>query len=502
MVAGGNCPETINSMMMQHSQHANTKPVIGLTGATGYVGGRLLTRLQNSGYPVACMTRRPENLSHRKQPGTEIRHGDVMDAASLETALAQVEVAFYLVHRLGDRVDFEEMEARGAEHFAAAAKKNGVKKIIYLSGLGRDGPDLSPHLRSRHRVGELLRASGIPVIELRASIILGSGSLSYEMIRSLVERLPVMICPRWVGTPTQPISIEDVLDYLMHSIPLASSENRVYEIGGPEPTSYGGIMMEYARQRGLKRRMIPVPLLTPRLSSLWLGLVTPVYARTGRKLVEGLKNPTVVEDPRALNDFPIRPMSLADALERARIFEDREMAETHWFEAVSSAGRLPSWGGKRYGSRLVDFRETYLPVTPEEAFHVVRSIGGKNGWYFADWLWKIRGAIDLLVGGVGLRRGRRHPTDLRVGDPVDFWRVESFEPNAALRLRAEMRLPGRAWLEFEVEKAENGCYLRQTAVFDPLGLGGVAYWYGIYPLHAMVFRGMLRGIAKEAIQSR
>jgi uncharacterized protein YbjT (DUF2867 family) len=472
--------------------------VVGLTGATGYVGGRLLTRLREAGYRVVCLTRRPESLSHRKSPDTEIRHGDVLDRVSMEAALQGVEVAFYLVHHLGDRRHFEKIEYEGAKNFAEAAKRNGLKRIIYLSGLGRDGPDLSPHLRSRHRVGELLRESGIPVLELRASIVIGSGSLSYEMIRALVERLPVMICPRWVSTPTQPISIEDVLEYLLRSIPLETAESRIYEIGGPEVTSYGGIMMEYAKQRGLKRTMIPVPLLTPRLSSLWLGLVTPVYARAGRKLVEGLKNPTVVEDIGAQEDYAIAPATVAEAIERAMIFEDRAMAETHWFEAVSSGGQSRSWGGKRYGSRLVDSREIPLPISPEKAFRAIQTIGGKRGWYYANWLWKVRGMLDLLVGGVGLRRGRRHDTELRVGDPVDFWRVEKFEPEKRLRLQAEMRLPGRAWLEFEVEKADNGCYLRQTAIFDPLGLSGVAYWYGIYPLHRMVFRGMLRGIAKKA----
>jgi hypothetical protein len=338
----------------------------------------------------------------------------------------------------------------------------------------------------------------VPVTELRASIILGSGSLSFELIRALVERLPVMLCPRWVRTPAQPIAIEDVLAYLLAALDLPEGGDGIFEIGGADRTSYAGVMQEYARQRRLRRVLVPVPLLTPRLSSLWLGLTTPVYARVGRKLIESVVNETTVHDDRALAVFPIRPMGLRQAIARAIANEDREYAETRWSDAISSAGMLPSWGGMRFGSRLVDSRTVHVPYPPAVAFAPVKRIGGVAGWYYGDWLWRVRGFLDLLVGGVGLRRGRRHPQDLAVGDALDFWRVEAYEPDRRLRLAAEMKLPGRAWLEFEVAPEAGGAMIRQTAVFDPVGLLGLAYWYGIYPLHARVFAGMLRGIAARA----
>jgi hypothetical protein len=344
----------------------------------------------------------------------------------------------------------------------------------------------------------VLRASGVQVIEFRASIIIGSGSLSFELIRALVERLPIMVCPRWVTTPAQPIAIEDVLDYLLAALDVAEVESRVFEIGGPDRVCYGEIMREYARQRGLTRWMIPVPVLTPYLSSLWLGLVTPVYARIGRKLVEGLRNPTVVEDPAALEAFPIRARGLKEAIWRAMLNEDREYAETRWSDAVSSSGVKLRWGGVRFGSRIVDSRTATVNARTQAAFAPIQRLGGKTGWYYGNWLWRLRGILDRLVGGVGLRRGRRDAVDLRVGEAVDFWRVEAFEPDRLLRLQAEMKLPGRAWLEFEVTAGEDGSTIRQTAIFDPLGLLGLAYWYSLYPLHRMIFAGMLRALVRAA----
>ena len=370
--------------------------------------------------------------------------------------------------------------------------------MIFLGGLGESGAHLSTHLRSRHETGEILRTSGVPVIEFRASVILGSGSLSFELIRALVERLPAMICPRWVRTPAQPIAIEDVLGYLLAAIELPPRPSEIFEIGGADRVSYAGIMQEYARQRGLPRLMIPVPLLTPWLSSLWLGLTTPVYARIGRKLIESVENETVVKDDRALRTFPIRPMGLRQAIRRAIQNEDQEHAATRWSDALSSAGAPPSWGGVQIGTRLVDSRVLHVDASPSAAFVAIRRIGGATGWYYADWLWRLRGFIDLLCGGVGLRRGRRHPDELAVGDTVDFWRVEAYEPDRRLRLAAEMKVPGRAWLEFEVQPDTHGATIRQTAVFDAVGLLGRLYWYGVYPLHARVFAGMLRGIVAQA----
>ena len=476
------------------------KPLILLTGATGYVGGRLLKALQAAGYSVRCLARRPEFLAPRVSPDTEIFKGDCLDPASLPPACAGVHTAYYLVHSMGSTGDFVEQDRAAAANFGAAAYATGVQRIIYLGGLGDADGRLSTHLRSRHETGEALRASGVPIIELRASIILGSGSLSFELIRALVERLPVMLCPRWVRTPAQPIAIEDVLAYLLAAIELPRGQDGIFEIGGADRVSYAGIMNEYARQRGLRRLMIPVPFLTPRLSSLWLGLTTPVYARVGRKLIESVENETTVHDSRALQVFPIRPMGLRQAIQRAILSEDQGYAATRWSDAISSAGLPPSWGGMRFGTRLVDSRAVHVPVPPAAAFAAIQRIGGANGWFYGNWLWRLRGFIDLLFGGVGMRRGRRHPQELAVGDTVDFWRVEAYEPDRRLRLVAELKLPGRAWLEFEVEPHANGTTIRQTAVFDPVGLLGLLYWYAIYPLHARVFAGMLRGAAARAAE--
>ncbi len=339
---------------------------------------------------------------------------------------------------------------------------------------------------------------GVATIEFRAGIVLGSGSLSFEMIRALVEKLPVMVTPRWVNTATQPIGIEDLIDYLAEALELEWEGNAVFEVGGPDRVSYLDLMREYARQRGLRRFMIPVPVLTPRLSSLWLGLVTPVYARVGRALVEGLRNETVVRDDTARRVFSVRPRGLRETLERALANEDREFAATRWCDAVSSGQVEHSWGGVRFGSRLVDTRARELPLTANRAFAPIERIGGNTGWYFGNLLWRVRGWLDLLVGGAGLRRGRRDPGVLHPGDTVDFWRVEAIEPGRMLRLAAEMKLPGRAWLQFEVEPRAAGSVIRQTAIFDPAGLAGLIYWYVLYPLHQLVFAGMLRGIARAA----
>lgn len=472
--------------------------LILLTGATGYVGGRLLSLLQEWGAHVRCVTRRPEALRERVSTTTEVVQGDVFDPASLQTAFAGVETAYYFVHSMGDNRDFESQDRIAAENFAKAATRAGVRRLVYLGGLGNPDEKLSKHLRSRQETGDILRAHHSQVIEFRASIVIGSGSLSFEMIRALVERLPIMICPRWVQVKAQPIAIEDLLAYLIGVLELPASASQIYEIGGPDQVSYGQIMQEYARQRGLRRWMIPVPLLTPYLSSLWLGLVTPIYARVGRKLVESLRNPTLVSNNLAESVFSVHPRSVRDAIARALVNEDREFAETRWSDAVSSAGKPQSWGGDRYGSRLVDSRTITVAVTPEQAFAPIRRIGGRTGWYYGNWLWSLRGFLDLLVGGVGVRRGRRDPDNLHVGEPLDFWRVEVFEPNQRLRLQAEMKLPGRAWLEFEVSPCEQGSTIRQTAIFDPLGLAGLLYWYGIYPLHQCVFAGMLRNLARVA----
>ncbi|MFO1044191.1 MAG: SDR family oxidoreductase [Planctomycetaceae bacterium] len=472
--------------------------LILLTGATGYVGGRLLSRLQQQQIRVRCLTRRPEALRDRVAATTEVVQGDVFDADSLAAAFEGVDTAYYFVHSMGDNRDFESQDRIAAENFAKAATHAGVRRLVYLGGLGNPDEKLSKHLRSRQETGDILRAHHSQVIEFRASIVIGSGSLSFEMIRALSERLPIMICPRWVQVKAQPIAIEDLLAYLLATLDLPSAGSQVFEIGGPDQVSYGEIMREYARQRGLTRWMIPVPLLTPYLSSLWLGLVTPLYARIGRKLVESLRNPTLVSNNLAETVFAIRPRTVRQAIERALVNEDQEFAETRWSDALSAAGQTRSWGGDRFGSRLVDSRTITVAVSPEQAFAPIRRIGGQTGWYYGNWLWSLRGFLDLLIGGVGVRRGRRAPENLHVGEPLDFWRVEIFEPPFRLRLKAEMKLPGRAWLEFEVTPCEQGSKIRQTAIFDPIGLAGLLYWYGIYPLHQFVFAGMLRNLARAA----
>jgi uncharacterized protein YbjT (DUF2867 family) len=467
-----------------------------LTGASGYVGGRLLLMLEQRGHQVRCLVRRPAVFGR----GTEVVQGDVLDRASLDAALNGIETAFYLVHSMGSAGSFEEADRQAAQNFGAAAKAAGVTRIIYLGGLGDASEELSPHLRSRQEVGELLRQSGVQVIELRSSIVIGSGSLSFEMIRSLVERLPVMITPKWVNVPAQPIAIDDLLSYLIEAIDLPESESRIYEIGGSDRASYGDIIRAYAKQRGLRRRIISVPVLTPFLSSLWLGLVTPLYARIGRKLIESIVHSTVVQDDSALTVFTVRPIGLDEAVRRALRNEEEQFAVTRWSDALSSSGDLPAWGGVQFGSRLVDSRVVHVEATPAQAFAPIERIGGETGWYAWNTLWKLRGFLDLLAGGIGMRRGRPSPTTLRVGDTLDFWRVEAFEPGRTLRLAAEMKVPGRAWLEFEVTPEGSGSAIRQTASFDPVGLFGRLYWYALYPVHELVFSGMLRGIARAAVR--
>ena len=470
-----------------------------LSGATGYIGGRLLRRLRDESFHVRCLVRRPEALRYLEGSGIDVFRGDVLRPESLAGCFDNIDTAYYLIHSMGSSSGFVLQDREGASHFGEAAAGAGVKRIIYLGGLADPKANLSEHLRSRIEVGEILRQSGVQVIEFRASIILGSGSLSFELIRSLVERLPVMITPRWVRVEAQPIAVDDVLDYLTEAVRLPQKGHRIYEIGGKDRLSYGGIMKVYASQRGLKRVVIPVPVLTPKLSSYWLGLVTPLYARIGRKLIDGVRSPTVVSNTAVLDDFKVRPQSVDEAIRLALCNEEMTFAETRWSDALASSGKAPrDWGGVRFGNRIVDTRYIMVPVGPERAFRPIRRIGGKTGWYFANGLWKFRGFLDLLIGGVGMRRGRRDPEEVRVGDALDFWRVVAYEPGKRLRLEAEMKLPGRAWLEFEVKTAGMESEIHQTAIFDPVGLLGLLYWIVLYPLHAVIFKGMMKKIARVA----
>ncbi len=468
-----------------------------LTGASGYVGGRLLRRLEESGRPVRCMARRPETLSGRTAQHTEIVQGDVLAPDSLREALAGVTAAYYLVHSMGGPGLFADADRRGAENFAAAARQCGVSRIVYLGGLGAER-DVSTHLESRHEVGRILRESGVPTIEFRASIIIGSGSVSFEIVRSLVDRSPILLVPRWVVSRAQPLAVEDVLAYLLAALDLELEQSRVFEIGGPDRVAYVDLMREYARQAGLRRAMIRVPLATPRISGLWLSVVTPVYASIGRALIESLRHDTLVGDGSARQVFPIRPRGFREAIERALANEDRDFAETRWSDALSAyPGR--HWGGVTFGQRAVASRKITVAASPRQAFAPIQRIGGATGWYYLNGFWRLRGLLDQVVGGVGLRRGRRDPVRLTVGDTLDFWRVEAFEQDRLLRLRAEMRTPGRIWLQFEVDGGQAGTTLHQTAIFDPHGLAGLAYWYTLYPIHYLIFKGMLRRIGLTVI---
>ena len=444
-----------------------------LTGASGYVGSRLLRVLEEGGWAVRCLAREPSRVAPNRAT-TAVVAGDCLVEASLVEAMDGIDQAYYLVHSMASGPGFAVLDRRAASNFGRAAARAGVRRIIYLGGLG-DSPDsLSTHLKSRMETGEALREAGVPVVEFRASIIVGAGSLSFEMIRALVERLPVMICPRWVETRTQPIAIDDVLAYLRAALDLPDGRGGVFEIGGPEVVSYGDMMREYAALRRLRRFFVSVPVLTPRLSGLWLGLVTPAQARVGRALVEGLRNPTVVRSPAARETFEIRPMPLRDAFRRAI---DENAAQYK-----------------------IDTRAVIVDAPPAEAFAPIRRIGGATGWYCADALWRLRGSLDRWVGGAGMPRLRRDPDDCVVGDVIDGWRVEAYEPDRLLRLSAGLKLPGRGWLEFRVEPLDAGArsLIRQTAIFDPRGVAGRLYWYGVLPLHALIFRGLLRRIAEHA----
>ncbi len=465
-----------------------------LTGATGYVGGRLLKELESLRVPVRCLARRPEYLRERVACETEVIGGDVLDPASLTAPFQGVDTAYYLIHSMGSAGSFEEEDRQGARNFAQAARAAGVRRIIYLGGLGVESELLSAHLRSRHEVGGILRARGVPLIEFRASIVLGSGSLSFEMIRALTERLPILITPLWVSVPAQPIAIQDLLRYLIAGQDHPITGSRIYQIGGADQVSYGDLMREYARQRGLRRLIIRVPVLTPRLSSLWLGLVTPLHARVGRALIESIRHPTIVLDDTARREFAIEPMGHRDAIAVALRNEDEELMTTRWSDALSAAGVLGREDAGPTKRCFVDSRVAKVSLPPAQAFAPIRRIGGATGWYYGNGLWRLRGTIDLLLGGVGMRRRRRDPESLRVGDTVDCWRVEAFEPDRRLLLRAEMKLPGRAWLEFASEPMPTGLRIRQTAIYEPIGLLGRAYWHLVYPLHQLVFAGMLRGI--------
>ena len=479
-----------------------------VTGATGYVGGRLVPALLAAGYRVRCMARRAERLSGFGWIGqVDVTEADALDAGRLRHALAGVDVAYYLIHSLSSGPEFEAADRAAAQTFALCARDAGVSRIVYLGGLRPPGsPQLSPHLRSRTEVGDILLNSGVPTAVLRAGMIIGSGSASFEMLRYLTERLPVMVTPKWVETRIQPIAVHDVLRYLVGSAALPADVSRRFDIGGPDVLTYAEMMHRYSEAAGLQPRvLVPVPLLTPRLSSLWVGLVTPVPAALAMPLVESLRNEVVCSEHDIASYVPDPPDGLVP-LDRAIALALRHTREgavsTRWSSAATPGAPSdplpsdPSWAG---GSLYVDARISAVRASPEALWRVIEGIGGETGWYSFPAAWAVRGLLDRLAGGVGLRRGRRDPRHLLVGDALDFWRVEAITPGSLLRLRAEMKLPGLAWLEMAVGQDHDGMTTySQRAIFQPRGLAGHAYWRSISPFHGVVFGGMLRNITAAA----
>lgn len=482
----------------------STKTVL-VTGATGYIGGRLVPRLLAAGHRVRCLARDPARLQGRPWLGqVEIVAGDCLQAQTLPAALQDVEAAFYLIHSMAAGRHFEQRDLQAARNFAVAAKAAGLRRIIYLGGLGDPDTALSEHLRSRQETGAVLRQTGVPVTEFRAPVIIGSGSLSFEIIRYLTERLPVMICPRWLYTRAQPIAVQNVLDYLVAALDTPQSAGRIIEIGGANVMTYGDMLRGYAAARGLKRCLLPVPVLTPRLSSYWLHLVTPVPAAIARPLILGLRNDVIVRDQAAQQLFPqIKPLDYGSALRRALANLETGQVETAWTDAMaSSQGDVPAVRLTTQEGIILERRQRPVQAPAQATYRAFMRLGGDTGWLYLDWAWHLRAIMDRFLGGVGLRRGRRHPQNVRVGDAVDFWRVEAVEPNRLLRLRAEMKVPGRAWLEFRVEPRGPNCsLLSQTAFFAPHGLTGLLYWYLLYPVHRLIFNGMSKALARAAEQT-
>ncbi len=495
--------------MSNETVENDPRPIYLVTGATGYVGGRLIRELVQRGLRVRALARHPDRL--RDFPWVdqiEIAAGDAGDPESLSAAMQGVSVAYYLLHSLQEGKELEFEESRIAENFAQCAKEAKIKRIVYLGGLAPDLPitEMSPHMRSRVAVGRILHDSGIPTIELRAAVIIGSGSASFEMLRYLTERLPAMITPRWVRTQTQPIAVRDVLRYLVLSAELPAEVSRSFDIGGPDVLAYQDMMQRYAKVAGLPRRLIlPINILTPKLSSHWVGLVTPVPRAIARPLVLSLRYPAVCLDSDIKNFIPdppegLLPFDQSVALALTRI-QDAQVT-TRWSSASTPgvpSQPLPSdpdWAG---GTLYEDIQVLNSQATPQELWAAVDCIGGDNGWYSAKLLWEVRGFIDRLVGGVGLRRGRRDPNVLHVGETVDFWRVEERQAPELLRLRAEMKMPGRAWLEFSVTEGKNGgSTLTQRAVYWPKSLTGHVYWWSVAPFHAFVFPPMAKHIVERA----
>ncbi|WP_313888787.1 SDR family oxidoreductase [Mycolicibacterium sp. CBMA 226] len=478
-----------------------------VTGATGYIGGRLVPRVIEAGHRVRVMARNPDKISDVPWAAdVQVVQGDLTDPDTLDDACRDIDVIYYLVHSMGNPGEFTEAERRSAENLAAAARSANVKRIVYLSGLHTESDQLSTHLRSRSQVGEILIDSGVPTVVLQAGVVIGSGSASFEMIRHLTNRLPVMTTPRWVNNRIQPIAIRDVLYYLLAAASAELPQSRTYDIGGPDVLRYGDMMQIYADVAGLaRRRIVVLPVLTPKLAGLWIGLVTPVPPRIGRALIESLSTDSVVTEHDI--DALIPPPSggttgYREAVGLALRRIENGDVETTWANASPTGAPAdplpsdPSWAGDAI---YTDDRSINCDAPIEQVWRVVEGIGGERGWYSFPLAWTIRGWLDVLTGGVGLARGRRNPNTLYTGDALDFWRVERIERPHLLRLRAEMRAPGRAWLQWELQSHGDGATrLHQRAIFFPKGLAGRLYWYALMPFHGIIFTGMIRNIGVEA----
>lgn len=478
---------------------------VAVTGATGYIGGRLVPALLEAGHEVVCLARTPAKLRDRPwSEAVDIREADVLSPEGLTDALDGCDAAFYLVHSMGGSSEFASADRDGARNFAVAAQAAAVGRIVYLGGLGAENDDLSTHLSSRHEVGAILAGTGVPVTELRAAVIIGSGSVSFEMLRHLTEVLPVMITPSWVRTRCQPIAIRDVLRFLVEALQDTTAGHEIYEIGGPDVLTYETMMQIYAEVAGLPRRLvIGVPVLSPRLSSYWIGFVTPLPVGVARPLVDSLRNEVVVTSPAAQDRFGPAAHDFRTAVELALGRSDEMQVPTRWSDAASAPARPlvsdPEWSGDRM---YVDHRTVTTDAGAEDLFWAFSRVGGDVGYYGFSWAWALRGILDTIVGGVGLRRGRRHPEEVRLGDTVDFWRVVTVERNHVLQLWAEMRLPGEAWLEWRIEDDGDLRTLHQTAYFRPRGLTGRLYWFVLVPFHIPIFEGMIRAIVDAAAGRR
>ncbi len=475
-----------------------------ITGATGYVGGRLAPLLIDAGHDITCLARDPSKFSGVPwRAKAAIVKGDVLDTTSLDQAMAGVDAIFYLVHSIGMSSDFSESDRRAAANVAVAAARAGVKRIVYLGGIvPPETEEVSKHLASRAEVGQIFLDSKVPAVVLQAGVIIGSGSASFEMLRYLTERLPAMVTPRWVDSRVAPIAIRDVLRFLVASLDLPSDTNRRFDIAGPEILTYREMMHRYARVAGLRRRLIvPIPVLTPRLSSHWVNIVTPVPKAIAQPLVESLRNSVVPREHDLQSMTGITPMGYDDAVKLALTRINEGSVQTRWSDASwpnAPSDPLPTdpeWAG---GDIELDERDRHVDAPPAEVWKVIEGIGGERGWYSFPLAWAVRGFLDRLIGGVGLRRGRRDPDRLHVGEALDFWRVEELDRGHLLRLRAEMRLPGLAWLEFRVEPDGAGSRIHQRATFRPRGIAGKLYWWSVWPFHGVVFEGMLRNMSRTA----